>query len=333
MGESYISVPEGVPEQIGPLADSSPLPWLQPPEGVESPGQPVAEGTSGARHEPLSPLAELGNSVPYETGAASGQKPMSAASATTVEENPYKSAMLAQMSAISRAMAIHPPESVEFAVELPVENGQGTRVPALARRLGGSQAEGHSLSNGWTIPAGTILYGQMVNSVSSDHASPIVARVTTGPYQGSHLTGSFTAPPGAEGLVVEFDELSTPEGRTVPVDAVAIDGVSAGASVTSGIDGRFMERYVPAIAASFVSGFAASVAATPHTVLSAEEPALISASEPSQRESLYAGLRDAATLVASDIAANAPKGPRINLESGHPLGILFIRTVVNEPGN
>ncbi len=318
LGESYISVPEGILEQVSPPGGSSRFPWLPASTEEKSLGQ--ANGAKiDDRAAPVSSSAESANSNSLSTGARAA-----------ADENPYKSAMLAQMTAISRAMLVHPPESAIYSVELPEKKERERRVSAIASRRAVSEVDARVPERGWTLPAGTILYAEMVNSVSSDHASPIVARVNSGRFQGAYLTGRFTAPQGVDGLIVEFDSFSMPDGKTVPVDAVAIDGINAEAFVASSIDRRILSRYIPALAASFVAGFADSVSTTAQAVTGVDGTALIAAEEPSHKESLHAGLRDAAKLAASDIAASAPRGPRINLVSGHPIGILFLKTATDE---
>ncbi len=174
-----------------------------------------------------------------------------------------------------------------------------------------------------TIAAGTILYGEVLNEVSSDLSVPILATISTGPMSGWRLVGQFAVADDNSGLIVEFDQLVDPEGQTLSVEAMAIDGYEGQSIISSKIDRRLLARYGPALAASFVNGLAQSAAQPRMSISSVGNAAVLVTDQASFRQSLYSGLESATSLLASDLTANRPTGPRIVLSAGYPLGILF----------
>ena len=200
------------------------------------------------------------------------------------------------------------------------ENARNEPGRSFSSEIDGS-AIGHAMPG--TIAAGTLLYGEVLNEVSSDLSVPILATITAGALSGWRLIGQFAVADNNSGLVVEFDKLVDPGGKTIPVEAMAIDGYEGQSIVSSKIDRRLMARYGPALAASFVNGLAQSAAQPRMAISSVGNSAVLVTDQASYRQSLYSGLEAASGLLASDLTANRPTGPRIVLSAGYPLGILF----------
>ena len=324
-GDSYISIPEGLPASIVP----------------DEPGTPGGRATE-ASAEPLPDPVAAANSVP------AGNRPLSEAAPTGAVASPATpaqapetarnsfaganaEAMINQMGAISRGLTIGSPKSVVLIGDS--EGGYGesvlTPIPNASDGMAAG-GEGHGpepRGNPVRLPAGTLLYGETVVTVSSDLASPVVVEVSAGPLAGSRLVGAFSAVDAAGGLAVRFNRLATVEGIEVGIDAIAVDGIDGTPLIASEVNSRFAERFGPGVLASLVSGFAES-ASRPETSLAEFGGRIVaSTGRSTTRESVLAGVGRAADRLASDIAKGAPSGAEIILRSGHPVGILVLTTI------
>ena len=104
-------------------------------------------------------------------------------------------------------------------------------------------------------------------------------------------------------------------------------GLDGDLAVASSKDRRIFERYGPLLASSFIEGLARSVARTGSTTVVANGSTTVATEKPTGKEHLYSALGEAGGRLAADLAANAPKGPKVMLEAGHPIGIIFVETV------
>ena len=329
-GESFISIPEALPEQIARDATAGEI--VSAAQASEPPPDPVAAAnnvlTVGTE---LRSRAEAGgpsySSESRDALASAARGAAAAAGSSNVE------AILNQMSAISRGMAVSAPGTVVFIQDagqsskeqlIPLE-----RTAAVDHRS--SSTEGIQVGQstpGLRIPAGTIFYGEPVATATSDLPSPIVVEITTGPLAGSRLVGGFAAVASAGGLAIEFNRLATVDGIEVGIEAIAIDGFDSGPSVASEVRPRLMERYGPGLLTSLVAGFAESASRPDTELIGMGSGILASTDRSTERESVIAGVGRAAERLAADMASSAPTGPEIVLRAGYPVGILFLTTAV-----
>lgn len=177
------------------------------------------------------------------------------------------------------------------------------------------------------VRAGDILHAEMINSVSSDANTDVVAEITTGDYRGARLIGAFAVDESFSSLVVQFDRMIFEDGRTRDVTGLAVDGRTAEASVRTDVDRRLVGRYGPLMAASFVQGFGDSAAARAAEQTISGDNIVSSSPRATTRQSLAAGAASAAGAIAGDIEDRRVETPRVNLRRGHPLAILFIENV------
>ena len=229
------------------------------------------------------------------------------------------------MNVIARGLAVRPPRS-----EILIANGQYSNNARSDGRIGGRRStdriEKEVSAGSVRISAGTVLYGETLNAADSDNPAPIVVEVSQGSNKGLRLVGRGTATAYGEGFAIEFDTLVNLDGAMQPVSAIGLDGYDGGLAVASGKDLRIFERYGPILASSFIAGYARSAARTGSTTVVANGTAIVANEKPTSKEHLYSALGEAGGHLATDLAAIAPKGPKIILEAGHPIGILFVET-------
>lgn len=235
-------------------------------------------------------------------------------------ENRFASNMIRQMAAIADRQA--PRGLIAGEVSRP----QSTlRDEPLDRTDGGRADQAGALAP--LFRPGDLLFAEVLTTVSSDLESPVMAEVVSGPHRGARLIGTFATDPRASAMVVTFTSMSLPDGRTAQVNAFAVDGRSAETTVASDVERRYVQRYGPILAATFLSSFAQAQAQPSRVVQGAGQELQVTLSAPTVRQSLFAGLGAATNVIAQDIARTAPAGPRVNLRAGHPIGILFVEPV------
>lgn len=280
---------------------------------LEQVPQPVAPPPSPSPPPPA-PLVETREVVvpppnPSPAPAAPAPAPAQAAPSTQA------AAMLAQMTALMAAWKPPQSEAVVLATE--------AQAPAAPAGTPGAEAPPAIL-----IPAGQILYAQTITASDSDSPGPVLVEVVDGEFKGARLIGAFQVNDATDRLILQFTQMTLPDGKSLAVNAYAVDPVTAQTSVVSDVDRRWLERYGPLIAASFVTGFSEAVATAGSTVTVLTDSVTTTEGEPSTTESLFAGVARAGEAIANNIAASAPKGPLVMLESGYPVGLLFIAPVL-----
>ena len=238
---------------------------------------------------------------------------------------PYRDEILEQMSAIAPGSG-RPALAIQETGRSEYDAREKAAAPSAANSVQHGEAGDRTI-----FPAGEIVHAVTLLSASSDlDGAPILAELTEGDRKGARLIGSFRAAPESDGLVVEFDSMTLPDGRTLNITAFAVDVATAETVVASGVERRFLRRYVPVLASSFVSAFADTLAAPGRTLatLGGETIAI----EPSgdRDRALYAGLGAAAEAVGGDLAAAAPEGPRIVLRAGWPIAVMFAESAIAE---
>ena len=324
-GASFVSIPEGLPEQT------------RRPRPASQPG--AAQDTHSPDHGRGDPNFQAAQRIARVAGrsAANGDEsrfsrhtehiPVSAAAAVPASyaeprENPFHSAILRQMNAIARGMEVPEPVSVEL-----IADARGQDMAWAPQPADNSEAAQPGSAAPAAIAVGTIFEAVTVSEVDSDVPAPVAVRVRSGPATGSILIGGFQTNSLASGFVIEFGRLVTPSGSETAVRAVAVDPLSRAFTVASEIETRPVQRYGPMLISSFVSGFAANATRPAMTLLSGANSIIAASEKPGLGENFAAGAGQAAAQASADLAANAPKTARIRLYAGEPVGVMFLAPV------
>lgn len=246
------------------------------------------------------------------------------------EENPFIAGITRQMGAVSkgfqpegsRVQQVKLPEREELADE----DGQPSTGEGVEGEGEGDETV-EDIETEVLIQPGDILYGETLNYVTSDLDTPILVRLTTGPFAGARLTGAFQVDDASTKLFVAFSTLTFEDGETIPIQAFAVDGFTSQSTVASSVNKRYLARYGAILASSFIAGFADSASKTSENVVASGNNTIITGVAPTTKQSLYAGLAEAGSVISKDIAQRAPKGPEIIIRSGYPVGVLVVSPV------
>ncbi len=237
-------------------------------------------------------------------------------------ENKYTSLMSAQMGVLANTFSSKP----MVVASVSASDGDSTNTSYDMDASDAAQ-DTSGTSGELLFRPGDIIYAETLTSVNSDLTSPVLVEVVSGEYKGARLVGSYTVDDASDRMVVSFTNMTLPDGNVVSVNAYAVDGSTAETAVASDVERRYVARYAPIIAASFISGYASSAATTASTVIGSGDDATVSTSEATSEQSFYSGLSSAASAVSSDILANVPDGPKVILRDGYPVGIIFVDPV------
>lgn len=178
------------------------------------------------------------------------------------------------------------------------------------------------------VPAGDILYGAMITEANSDVPGPILAQILSGPLKGGRLIGAFRV--SYDYLVLEFRTLSY-NGRSYPVQALALDPNTTLGGVATEVDQRYFSRLVLPAAASFISRFGDVISQPEQTTTVSNGTVVVSQGKQSTRDALYAGAGDAAGQLSDFVNDEANRiKPLVRVASNTPIGIFFITPVTDQ---
>lgn len=356
-GRTFIPSPEGALTPIEDTTETLPETTVEAPPPAEDP-EPEAVVT---RKRPVVPQLRRTN----ETAQTSAQPAAQQGQQQEEPPNPYIELMNGRMAALSGAYVPKPSMTEHFSVSEPesqqepatateqtasenqdeglepynpeAEEGEASLVDEM--REGDPEAENENvlveedqvLEEKVFIAAGDVLYGEVISTVHSDMPLPVIVEVTTGEYRGARLRGTFGADANSGKLMVTFSQM-TNVNKTVPVSALAIDGYSGDSTVRSKIERRYLKRYGSIFAATFIEGLAEGLSEPETTVLTdSNGNNQIVEEKRTDAEAAWKGVTDSVAAISGDITSSAPKGPKIYLHSGYPVGILFVDDLREDP--
>ncbi len=192
--------------------------------------------------------------------------------------------------------------------------------------------------------AGDILFGVLLTSVNSDQPGPILARIVSGPLNGSKIVGTINpatipqtanAPKVSKSLILEFTLMNIPGKRiSVPITAVAIDPQTANTGLATSVDNHYLLRYGTFFAANFISGLGQAIQSQSQAkIITSSGTADIGRTSAldTKDETKVALGKTADALTKNLNFLDTP--PTIRIASGTALGILLQNDIVIEGDN
>ena len=118
----------------------------------------------------------------------------------------------------------------------------------------GGPGAGKSAQGGDMVKAGDIMFAVLDTSINTDEKNtPIMARIVGGPYKGGKLVGQFTLVD--KRVLLAFNLLNLPDrGKSIPINAVAIDPETARTAMSGEVNNHYLLRYGTFFASAFLSG-------------------------------------------------------------------------------
>ncbi len=179
------------------------------------------------------------------------------------------------------------------------------------------------------LPAGTIEYAQLIVEANSDAKGPILAHLVSGPLAGSRLLGTFETE--EEYLVLNFETIII-DGVGHKTKAVALDPETTTIALATDIDRRYFRRIILPAAAAFVEGMGEAIGEAGSTTVTVDAGAAVSSqNDLNSEQEFYKGFEKAAEKVGEILDEDAQNiEPLIRVESGTPIGLLFVEPVTGE---
>lgn len=184
------------------------------------------------------------------------------------------------------------------------------------------------------IPAGKIVYGQLLLEANSDLPTTVLAQMVSGPLRGYKVLGEFTLLEDLGKMAITFNIAVNDKGEQYSLNAVMLDPSTGLAALRTSIDRRYFRRVVFPAAAAFVEGFAEALAETDQTTIVVEgETTVEDNEEQTTEEQVASGVEEAAAEISSIIEEQADVPIQVIIAAGTPIAIFFTQNVVDDGGN
>ncbi len=239
--------------------------------------------------------------------------------------------MSQQMQAILESQSQQPPirsaqiTSPTFLDDLRAqEEEQAQQRAEEAGEVADGDEEGITL-----LPAGEILYAQLITEANSDVPGPVLAEIMSGPLKGSKILGDFEVQ--NELITLNFNTIVYKE-ESLGIEAVAVDPNTTLTGMATEVDHRYFRRIVLPMAAAFVEGAAEAISESGRTNITIQgETVAEETEETDSNQEVASGIEEAGEElrdILEEMADNTEVLVRI--ASGTPMGILFISPVVDD---
>lgn len=179
------------------------------------------------------------------------------------------------------------------------------------------------------LPAGEIVYAQLITEANTDVPGPVLAQILSGPLKGSRILGTFEEQ--TELLTLNFDTVVY-KGQGLSVDAIALDPGTTLPGMATEVDHRYLKRILLPAAASFIEGFAGAIGQTAEVTVVTDGGTVVDGEEePDNTEEVALGVEEVGQKLSEiiDQIANDTE-VLVRIEAGTPIGILFLEPVTTD---
>lgn len=181
------------------------------------------------------------------------------------------------------------------------------------------------------LPAGSVVYAQILTEANTDAPGPVLAQITSGPLSGSRLLGEFKATD--EYLVLTFKTVVV-DGVSQSVDAVGLDPDTTLTGLATEVDHRYWKKIVLPAAAAFVEGLASAISESGTTSITIQGDTTSTTTDTGGKDSgqkVASGIEEAGKELKKLLDKEAGDTKTlIRVEAGTPLGVLFLEPVMEE---
>jgi intracellular multiplication protein IcmE len=322
--EGGAAVPTIVGEQLSQL-DSAVV-------GIDQ-GQQTAESADKARQDAAAEyqkkLAEEAQSAADRAAAESAAKASAATAAgESQKEAAFEALMTTQATALFKLW--QPPvmaykAGVNFTTLLPpAPPAAGTPgAPAAPGTPGAAPPEQVILK------AGDIAFAILETAVNSDEPGPVMAKIVSGPLQGSKVIGQMAlAGVNAEKATLNFTVLNMPSSpKSIAFSAVAIDPETSRTAMATDVDHHYLLRYGSMLGGAFLEGMGNAVTEgikNPGLTQTSSGGAVAPAPNPvDTRQQVITGLGNMGAKIGENLNVfNRPS--TITIKSGTSMGLLLL---------
>ena len=227
-----------------------------------------------------------------------------------------ESAIKSEMQMINKSLDNNYPQPTVFVYETAGQNEEG---------------ENQNINNGIAeqrevvftpFEVGEVLYAMNTIAINSDVPGPAMIELVTGRLKGGKFIGSFVR--HNKHLLLKFNAFAY-EGRTYPVEGLAVDPATSGVAMRSDVDSHYLERWGGLVAASFLEGFAEAVSSSGVNTESTAVGVIVNRPVFSAADQLWIAAGKVGENLAEPMLQNFYKPPTVYLEPGTGIGILIVK--------
>jgi intracellular multiplication protein IcmE len=173
------------------------------------------------------------------------------------------------------------------------------------------------------VPAGEILYAQLITEANSDVPGPVLAQIVSGPVSGSRILGSFSVQ--EELLTLQFNTIVV-DGKSLPMEGVALDPNTTLPGMATDVNRRYFRRVILPTAAAFIEGAASVFAETGRTTVSVSGDVVAEETTASKlKDQIAGGVEEAGAQLRTILDdMNSDVKTLVKIRAGTPMGILFV---------
>jgi len=177
------------------------------------------------------------------------------------------------------------------------------------------------------LPAGEILYAQLVTEANSDTPGPVVAQIASGPLKGARVLGDFEVQ--RDLLTLNFNTVVL-DGVSTSINAIALDPETTVPGMATEVNHRYFKRIVLPAAAAFIEGTADAIANSGRTTVTITgETVSESENDTTNEQEISAGVSELgqeAGRIIDEIANETEV--LVKIAAGTAIGVLFLEPVV-----
>lgn len=291
-GQTRVAVPVG---KVSPIQNSDiEQPVENPkPEPVPKQSAPQAAEVKAAERERAKQLAEMQKSV--------------------------DGAIMGEMQMINTALEKNTPEPIVFVYAAAAE----TKTEDSGKQNDNSSSDASQKPVVATLfEVGEVLYAMNTISINSDVPGPVMIELVSGRLRGGKFLGSFVR--HNKFLLLKFTAFSY-QGKTYPVEGLAVDPNTSGVAVRSDVDSHYIERWGGLVAASFLEGFAEAVSSSDLTTNSTDVGVIVEHPAYSSSDQMWIAAGKVGERLAEPMLQNFYRPPTVYLEPGTEMGILIVK--------
>ncbi len=184
------------------------------------------------------------------------------------------------------------------------------------------------------VPAGDIVYSQLLMEANSDVPGPIVAMLVSGPFSGSRVLGTFQLQ--EEYLTMHFTTLVGKDGNSIPIDALAVDPDTTLGAMATDVDHRYWQRIILPAAAKFVEGMGSAIAENGTTTVNVTGSDTAVSQQDNNldtKQEFSKAVSEAANKVGEVLDEQSDMPILVKVKAGTPMGLLFTRPVTDQDVN
>src|ERR1700722_3605418 len=179
------------------------------------------------------------------------------------------------------------------------------------------------------VVAGSIASARLLNDLNSDIPGPVLAQVTSGPFEGGRAIGAYSRDLiGDNGYITVTFSKIVKDGVVYNISATALDQNSTLAGLRSNVNHHYDERLALPAAADFVKGYSQALGTVgTQTITTAGGGVASSTPAPSPRQAVMQGFQDSSGQVANQLQQDANVPVTVSLSRGTAMGLLFTQSV------